>query len=184
MVSWKRNLSRFAVLAAVAFLLAVPLAARAGTRTGYRRHSRSTKLRAKRHRSKRPKRPRRKRTPRAGVGRSRGRSLFSSRFSHLQPQPGRVEEIQQGLEQAGYLQGEPTGKWDAATRDAMSRYQAANGFPVTGLPDSKSLMKMGLGPHPLPTSLDRASLNPAAAPPAADSQTPDTTVVPDVAPPR
>lgn len=36
----------------------------------------------------------------------------------------------------------------------MRLYQQKNGFQATGLPDAKSLMKMGLGPHPLPPQLD------------------------------
>jgi peptidoglycan hydrolase-like protein with peptidoglycan-binding domain len=74
----------------------------------------------------------------------------------MQMDPGRVEDIQQALIKAGDLQGTPTGRWDAQTREAMSRYQTANGFGVTGLPDAKSLMKLGLGPHPLPPQLDKA----------------------------
>ncbi len=69
-------------------------------------------------------------------------------------QPERVKEIQQKLIDVGYLQQEPTGKWDDATRDAMLRYQTDHGFPATGLPEAKSLMKLGLGPHPLPLNLD------------------------------
>ena len=66
---------------------------------------------------------------------------------------GRVEEIQGALSHAGYYQGEPTGTWDDRTRDAMRHYQSANGFGATGLPDAKSIMKLGLGPHPLPEEL-------------------------------
>lgn len=74
---------------------------------------------------------------------------------HLEP--GRVEEIQKALASAGYLQGEPSGTWDDATRAAMRRYQTNNGFPATGLPEAKSLMKLGLGPHPLPADVASAS---------------------------
>jgi hypothetical protein len=70
---------------------------------------------------------------------------------HLQPE--RVKEIQQALAHSGYLREEPTGRWDTATRDAMRQYQQANGFAVTGLPEAKPLMKLGLGPHPLPPGL-------------------------------
>jgi peptidoglycan hydrolase-like protein with peptidoglycan-binding domain len=73
-----------------------------------------------------------------------------ARLAALHLQPDRIEEIQQALMGAGYLQGPPTGKWDETTKDAMRRYQADNGFPTTGLPEAKSLMKLGLGPHPLP----------------------------------
>ncbi len=72
-------------------------------------------------------------------------------------QPERATAIQQALFQRGYLSKEPTGVYDDATREAMKRYQAENGFPATGLPESKSLMKLGLGPHPLPVELDPAT---------------------------
>jgi peptidoglycan hydrolase-like protein with peptidoglycan-binding domain len=74
--------------------------------------------------------------------------------ARLHLQPDRIEEIQQALSKAGYLKEEPTGHWDEATRSGMSRYQADHGFPVTGLPEAKSLMKLGLGPHSLPPDLD------------------------------
>ncbi|HEV2498175.1 MAG TPA: peptidoglycan-binding domain-containing protein [Terriglobia bacterium] len=66
----------------------------------------------------------------------------------------RAGQIQQALIQAGDLHGQPTGQWDAQTREAMKLYQQQNGFQATGLPDAKSLMKMGLGPHPLPAQAD------------------------------
>jgi len=88
------------------------------------------------------------------AGRRTRRSSFKHRLARLRLEPQRVEEIQQALIGAGYLKQEPTGKWDDATRDAMRRYQHAHGFPTTGLPEAKSLMKLGLGPHPLPKDLD------------------------------
>jgi peptidoglycan hydrolase-like protein with peptidoglycan-binding domain len=81
-------------------------------------------------------------------------------------QPERVQEIQQALIREGYLQGDASGQWDPRTRDAMLRYQTMNGFPPTGLPEAKSLMKLGLGSHPLPPELDHAPVgiaNPGAA---------------------
>jgi hypothetical protein len=74
---------------------------------------------------------------------------------HLDPQ--RVEEIQQALIREGAFTGPPTGTWDESTRDAMRRYQATNGFSTTGLPDAKSLMKLGLGPHPIPDDVAAAT---------------------------
>ena len=75
----------------------------------------------------------------------------------MRPEPQRVEEIQRALIQGGELHQEPTGTWDEATRDAMKRYQERRGFNATGLPDSKSLMEMGLGPHPLPPEVASAA---------------------------
>jgi len=109
----------------------------------------------------------------------------------MQMDPARVESIQQALINAGAFRGTPTGRWDSETRDAMARYQTENGFGVTGLPDAKSLMKMGLGPHPLPPELNKtpatASAGPAdaaaAAPPGSPAAPPKTTANPSVAPP-
>ena len=92
------------------------------------------------------------------------KQTFRYRLSRLKLQPERITEIQQALTKAGYLNQEPTGKWDDPTRDAMRRYQEANGFPNTGLPEAKSLMKLGLGPHPLPQELDSTAQAAAPAP--------------------
>lgn len=96
---------------------------------------------------------------------------------HLEPQ--RVEEIQRALAEAGYFRGEPSGQWDDQTREAMRRYQTSNGFGSTGLPDAKSLMKLGLGPHPLPSDVGPKSSATASLDPSTktDSQ-------PDPAPER
>ena len=87
------------------------------------------------------------------------------RLARLHLQPERVQEIQQALIHEGYLQGDANGQWDSRTHDAMLRYQTEHGFPATGLPEAKSLMKLGLGSHPLPPELD-PSLARAASPSA------------------
>jgi len=74
--------------------------------------------------------------------------------ARLHLQPDRTQEIQRALIQSGYLHEEATGSWDEPTRVAMRRYQTDHGFPATGLPEARSLMKLGLGPHPLPPELD------------------------------
>ncbi len=58
----------------------------------------------------------------------------------------RTVEIQNALIKEHYLSGEPSGTWDEATRDAMTRYQAANGWQTKLTPDSRALIKLGLGP--------------------------------------
>lgn len=105
------------------------------------------------------------------ASRSRRRDSYRYRLARLHPEPQRVVEIQRALIQAGYLHGDANGKWDEATRDAMLRFQQEHRFPATGLPEAKSLMKLGLGPHPLPEDVDpsaaaRASVDasPQAAP--------------------
>jgi hypothetical protein len=89
------------------------------------------------------------------------------RFASIHMQPERAQQIQQALIQAGDLHEKPNGRWDEETREAMKLYQKQNGFAVTGLPDAKSLMKLGLGPHPLPPDADpiaQAKAEPPAAP--------------------
>ena len=62
-------------------------------------------------------------------------------------QPDRILAIQQALIREKYLSGEPSGAWDASTQDAMSRYQAAHGWQDKVTPDSRALIKLGLGPN-------------------------------------
>lgn|SRR5271157_74589 len=87
-------------------------------------------------------------------------------MAHLHPGTDRVTTIQQKLAEVGYLKEEPNGQWDDRTREAMRHYQEDNGFPATGLPEAKSLMKLGLGPHPLPPELDRPHTQAADASPS------------------
>lgn len=58
----------------------------------------------------------------------------------------RAVEIQQALIQAHYLSGNPTGQWDAGTQAAMVKYQNDNGWQTKITPDSRALIKLGLGP--------------------------------------
>jgi hypothetical protein len=58
----------------------------------------------------------------------------------------RTLEIQQALVREHYLSGEPTGKWDQDTKDALVRLQAENGWQTKVTPDSRALIKLGLGP--------------------------------------
>lgn len=60
-------------------------------------------------------------------------------------QPERVTEIQQALIKAHYMSGEPSGKWDAETIGAMQKYQSDNGWQTKIMPDSRALVKLGLG---------------------------------------
>lgn len=85
------------------------------------------------------------------------------RLARLHLQPERVEEIQQALIREGYLHGEASGQWDTRTHDAMVHFQTDHGFPATGLPEAKSLMKLGLGSHPLPPELDHGPAGAAAS---------------------
>lgn len=87
----------------------------------------------------------------------------------------RAEAIQEALIREHYLSGEATGTWNQASEDAMRKYQADNGWQSKTVPDSRALIKLGLGP-----SKDHL-LNPDSAmttvpdPPKAQSLAPTST---------
>jgi putative peptidoglycan binding protein len=58
----------------------------------------------------------------------------------------RAQEIQEALIREHYLKGKASGVWDAASQTAMERYQADNGWQSKMIPDSRALIKLGLGP--------------------------------------
>ncbi len=58
----------------------------------------------------------------------------------------RTREIQSALIREHYLSGDPSGVWDAQSKDAMMRFQEANGWQSKVTPDSRALIKLGLGP--------------------------------------
>jgi hypothetical protein len=58
----------------------------------------------------------------------------------------RTQSIQEALIREHYLTGEATGKWTQATEDALRRYQADHGWQSKTVPDSRALIKLGLGP--------------------------------------
>jgi hypothetical protein len=58
----------------------------------------------------------------------------------------RTREIQTALIREHYMQGEPSGTWDSVTQVAMQRYQADQGWQAKTTPDSRALIKLGLGP--------------------------------------
>jgi peptidoglycan hydrolase-like protein with peptidoglycan-binding domain len=71
-------------------------------------------------------------------GRRRGQKKIES---------ARTRQIQQALAKAHYFEGEPSGVLDAKTEDALRRFQAANGWQTKVVPDSRALIKLGLGPN-------------------------------------
>jgi hypothetical protein len=60
----------------------------------------------------------------------------------------RATAIQSALIRQGYLTGEPTGAWDANSVAAMQKLQGENGWQTKITPDSRALIKLGLGPQP------------------------------------
>ena len=58
----------------------------------------------------------------------------------------RARSIQEALIREHYLSGEPTGTWNQASEEAMRRYQGDHGWQTKEVPDSRALIKLGLGP--------------------------------------
>jgi hypothetical protein len=61
--------------------------------------------------------------------------------------PERATQIQTALIKAGYMTGVPNGTWDASSNAAMQKYQGDNGWQTKLTPDSRALIKLGLGPQ-------------------------------------
>ncbi len=58
----------------------------------------------------------------------------------------RATEIQTALVKAGYLDS-ASGHWDDASASAMRKLQSDNGWQTKLIPDSRALIKLGLGPN-------------------------------------
>jgi len=87
----------------------------------------------------------------------------------------RTHQIQEALIRQHYMTGMATVKWDASTEDALRHFQADNGWQNKTVPDSRALIKLGLGPNhdhllnpesAMTTSADapRSSTTPASVP--------------------
>jgi len=59
----------------------------------------------------------------------------------------RATEIQQALIRENYLSGSPSGNWDSDSQAAMKKFQADHGWQTKIMPDSRALIKLGLGPQ-------------------------------------
>lgn len=81
----------------------------------------------------------------------------------MAPMPDRINEIQGALAKKGFYAGEPTGKWNDDSAEAMKKFQAANGLTPNGRYDALTLQKLGLGsgtaglgaPTPPPNTANR-----------------------------
>jgi peptidoglycan hydrolase-like protein with peptidoglycan-binding domain len=60
---------------------------------------------------------------------------------------GRATQIQGALIKSGYLPGEASGHWDSQTEAAMQKFQSDNGWQTKLTPDSRAIIKLGLGPN-------------------------------------
>lgn len=78
----------------------------------------------------------------------------------------RVRQIQEALIREHYLKGEPSGNWDASTQQALHRYQSDQGWQSKTVPDSRALIRLGLGPDSehLLNPESAMTMSPAASP--------------------
>jgi hypothetical protein len=80
----------------------------------------------------------------------------------------RTREIQTALIREHYLTGEPSGQWDADTQAAMQKYQADHGWQTKLMPDSRALIKLGLGPKVDASETQTATSQPKLPQPSID----------------
>jgi hypothetical protein len=101
----------------------------------------------------------------------------SSRRGQQKIDPQRAHDIQAALIREHYLTGKPSGIWDDPSQKAMQKYQADHGWQSKTTPDSRALIKLGLGPdhdHLLnpESAMTSAPPPPAKGAPPADPEKP------------
>jgi len=109
----------------------------------------------------------------------RSHKKVSSRHGQQKIDPQRAREIQEALIREHYLNGKASGVWDDASQKAMQEFQADNGWQSKTTPDSRALIKLGLGPdhehllnpqsamtEPSPAHAAGVATNPSADPPS------------------
>jgi len=132
------------IFGAALLMSAAPVVSRAGHPGAAQTSSNSTTAKKKKHSS----------------SKSRKKSRVKGQAA---PTPDRIKDIQTALQKDGSYEGQPTGKWDAATTEAMKKYQDKNGISPTGKIDAATLNKLGLGSGtagkgaPLPTASSSAT---------------------------
>ncbi len=92
---------------------------------------------AKTHKTAKSKSSHAAKSKRASAKKPRGQQAMNSE---------RVREIQSALIREHYLDGEPNGVWDSRSKTAMQKFQADQGWQSKVVPDSRALIKLGLGP--------------------------------------
>jgi hypothetical protein len=90
--------------------------------------------------------------------------------------PQRAREIQEALIREHYMDGKASGTWDDTSQKAMEKFQSDNGWQSKMIPDSRALIKLGLGPD------HQHLLNPESAmttaPPVSEPISPKSSVAP------
>jgi len=107
----------------------------------------------------------------------KSRKKTSSRRGQQKIDAQRARSIQEALIREHYLNGEPSGVWDGKSQKAMERFQSDNGWQTKVIPDSRALIKLGLGPDQQHL-LNPESAMTAEAQAARSAGTPTGTVTP------
>lgn len=137
---------RSLAVATATVLISTALCLAANTTTTSTTHKSAVKQPA--HHVTRTSKSAHKRSRKKYASRKRGQQKIDSE---------RARQIQEALIREHYLTGKPSGNWDAATQQAMQKYQADNGWQSKTTPDSRALIRLGLGPD------QRNLLNPESA---------------------
>jgi hypothetical protein len=82
----------------------------------------------------------------APAGRAKKHTVAKKHIGPRGIEDARATEIQTALIKAGYLTGEPSGHWDSQSQGAMVKFQSDHGWQTKLVPDSRALIKLGLGP--------------------------------------
>jgi peptidoglycan hydrolase-like protein with peptidoglycan-binding domain len=104
----------------------------------------------------------------AAHGKSKAKTTKTSKSHKLHGQqaidPERVTQIQQALIRERYMSGEANGQWDSGTQAAMQKFQSDQGWQTKLMPDSRALVKLGLGPD-YSTAINAKDVASSPAPP-------------------
>src|SRR5438128_669966 len=85
-------------------------------------------------------------TPKSKHSRAKSKARSSKKHGQKAIDAERTQQIQEALIREHYMEGKPSGKWDDATQAALRRYQADQGWQSKTVPDSRALIRLGLGP--------------------------------------
>ena len=84
---------------------------------------------------------------RSSTHKNKSRKQVSKKRGQQAIESERTREIQEALIREHYMEGKPSGAWDSGTQAALRRYQADQGWQSKTVPDSRALIKLGLGPN-------------------------------------
>ncbi|HTZ96177.1 MAG TPA: peptidoglycan-binding domain-containing protein [Terriglobales bacterium] len=124
-------------LSIAALALAAVLCFAAGTESATSTPQKTTAKSSAHHSTKSSHSSRKGKKSKTSASRKKGQQKIDSE---------RATQIQEALIREHYLTGKVTGNWDAATQQAMQKFQADNGWQSKTTPDSRALIKLGLGP--------------------------------------